>query len=101
VGWDWNQENKCIDLFAYCYIEGKRTIELLCSCETGMPVEIYIDCSQLSYNIRIVNRYNAAKPTSSFSINRPKIRGIAYLLGFYFGGNQVAPHDMSTFMEQR
>src|SRR6478735_401095 len=25
VGWDWNQEHKCIDLFAYCYIEGKRT----------------------------------------------------------------------------
>lgn len=100
VGWEWDSEKKVVSLFAYAYVEGERIIKELIPALLGIPFDIEIFASDSSYFVGVSMTINGQKQTRSISIDRKKKRGIAYLLGPYFGGNRIAPHDITLFLSE-
>lgn len=91
-GWTSDPKNKnIINIFAYQYVEGKRHDEWIC--DVQVCEEVYFSISiyatkDLSFAIMTVN-----DESLYLNINK-KPWSWKYKLFPYFGGNQVAPHNM-------
>lgn len=86
-GWRWNEQVNRLEIRAYSYAKGKRLSEFM----------DYIDLNKdYGYEIKVVGS------TYEFYFNNKKIvhprgcngMGRGYKLYPYFGGDEVAPHDM-------
>jgi hypothetical protein len=91
-GWRWL--NNGLDIMAYVYKDGHRIIEKIGVAKIGQ--ENY-------YNIQITNDFY----TFNFNDNRISIprgqtcdQGAYYLLFHYFGGDEVAPHNISIYIKR-
>jgi hypothetical protein len=92
VGWVWN--GQAIELHAYCYTDSVRKSSLLGTVKIGSPCELSIKPSAGKYVFTL-------NGTTSVTMNRgctsSTISG--YQLYPYFGGDEVAPHDVYIYIK--
>lgn len=91
-GWRYASGNY-VDIFAYFYIEGKREWQLIGMVEINVANTFVITAGQSSHSFQVLGKgINCRVPLKS--------KGIGYLLGPYFGGNEVAPHDIEIVIDR-
>jgi hypothetical protein len=92
-GWRYWTERKEIELSAYCYVNGRRVIQHICFCEIGKEYMLMLNATSICYHLHAYER-NSTTALGMVTIGHSHDRKLAYRLGCYFGGNQVAPHDV-------
>lgn len=91
-GWRYDPASGLIILSAYCYIRGERVIKDLArtGCREPLIYTIYEEANNY--------RFGIMTPAGDTLCNEwvPKFhkKKFSFPLGFYFGGNQPAPHQM-------
>ncbi len=92
-GWRYWADRKQIELWAYCYVNGRREIKQLCFCEIGKEYRLRLQVLALSYYFDV---YEPSSVTAAgiVTIEHNHSKKFKYRLGAYFGGNQVSPRDM-------
>jgi hypothetical protein len=90
-GWVWN--GRAIELHAYCYTEGSRVSKSLGTVSIGQETELWLVAEPGKYVFTMGGKNEVMKRTCSSE------QDAAYLLFPYFGGNEVAPHDVKVFIK--
>jgi hypothetical protein len=98
-GWRYWADRKAIELWAYCYVNGRREIKQICFCEIGKVYRIRLQVLAQSYYFDV---YEPDLITSSgiVTVEHYHSKKFKYRLGTFFGGNQVAPHDIKIELEK-
>lgn len=91
-GWNYAGSDD-ISIYAYWYLYGKRASKYLGYVKIGMQHTFVIMPSNNSHNLQVQGRGIAC------TVPVPGSR-YGYHLGPYFGGNQVAPHDITILMDK-
>ena len=97
-GWRYVPSLGQIELLAYCYVDGVRIIQPLCMCDIGKHYEITLMNYYRNYIFRVVNENR--ERIGDWSQAREHKKKLQYRLGLFFGGNQVAPHEMKIQIEK-
>ena len=84
-GWRWYQEN--LELFAYCYVNGKRVSELIDQIDLNRSYICEIDIQSNKYIFKVNNIVREVSRSCNGN-------GFGYKLYPYFGGDETAPHDI-------
>lgn len=92
-GWGWNQG--ALRLYGYVYNEGKPSAKELTAVPIGKEVRCAIKVTMNTYAFYINDQLAA---TLDRKANTPKASG--YLLYPYFGGDEVAPHDVNIWIKE-
>jgi len=87
-GWRWLDEN--LEIHAYVYNNGERQTEKIGTIEIGQPAEFQLTLLSNNYLFTV----NGYKPVEIDRNSKCEI-GLYYMLYPYFGGDEVAPHDIS------
>lgn len=93
-GWRYNKDTNKLILSAYCYVDGSRFIKDIC---TALPHKTYILSLSINpefYTFTVEDRDDHSF-LASYSIPKYHNKKWSFPLGFWFGGNRTAPHDMS------
>ena len=90
-GWVWN--GSVIELYAYCYAESNRNSKFLGTVAIGREVELGLAVEPGKY----VFTLNGFKEYMQRSCNDDTSE--SYQLFPYFGGDEVAPHDVRIFIK--
>ena len=91
-GWNYLKGDD-IEIYAYWYRDTARYSKHLGTVKIGMWHTYVIMPSANSHNLQVIGRgiaYTVPVPGSRYG----------YHLGPYFGGNQVAPHDVTIMMDK-
>ncbi|TGE29782.1 hypothetical protein [Hymenobacter metallicola] len=110
-GWRWNEQDQCIDLLAYCYVNGRRNwneqmeFPLVAQVKLGQKVRLTIEkCFQWSSGSSLPKYAFLAEDDGLIgcirvvdTISVPRY-GLTHSL--YFGGSQPAPHDIHIEIEK-
>ena len=91
IGWVWN--GKAIALYAYSYVNKERVIKPLINIQINEQVKCSISASGDKYYFK-VNNY-----TDSLPRHCTDYEGSRYKLYPYFGGDEMAPHDVRIKMK--
>ena len=90
IGWRWN--NNALRLYAYGYAAGKRSFEEISSVAIGATITVTIGISADKYLFSVDGKKATLPRASTDSI----VSG--YWQYPYFGGDEVAPHDISIYI---
>jgi len=93
-GWRWN--NNQLEILSYTYVNGIRDFELLSVIELNKSYRFSIQLTESNYFFKIDDVLEA----TSFERGGACSKGFYYMLFPYFGGDIVAPHDISVFMKR-
>ncbi|MCX6180493.1 MAG: hypothetical protein NT150_01010 [Bacteroidetes bacterium] len=85
IGWRWFQDS--LQLFAYVYSNGKRTITYMTSALIGKEINCSITATKDKYLFWINNVF--------YSQQRNCNENDRFMLYPFFGGNTLAPHNIS------
>jgi hypothetical protein len=96
-GWRYNPLTDLIELMAYCYDNGIRTITKICDCKVNEPYRLSIQIEAGRY-VFIVGR--GSMFIAQFPVPKSKNFKFGYKLGVYFGGNMTAPNDMAVMLNK-
>jgi hypothetical protein len=91
-GWNWN--DGALSLFAYTYNNGKRESKLLGPIKIGEEVSCSIKVAADKY----IFTHNGIVNTMPRSATTTK--AIGYKLYPYFGGDEMAPHDIFVWIKE-
>jgi len=95
IGWRYNLENREVEIFAYMYDNGQRQSILLTTYHSIDIVKFDVEmCTTNSNHVIMIDDKCLTLPISV----TPKKFG--WVLKPYFGGNRVAPHDISFEIEK-
>lgn len=92
-GWSWNQG--ALRLYSYVYNEGKVSSKELTTVPIGKEVRCSIKVTSSTYAFYVNDRLAA---TLDRKATTPKASG--YLLYPYFGGGEVAPHNVNIWIKE-
>lgn len=92
IGWRYNKDSDLIELFAYAYVDGKRLYKKLSDLKIGHTAQCDIALNDDYYFISANGGYTSINRSVNGSV------GFHYFLYPYFGGDQVAPHDIDIFL---
>jgi hypothetical protein len=98
VRFGWRAEGDKIEISAYCYKNGDRHIREMCLIDVDKPYVLEIKNTGVYYELELKDE--ASGFFSYARISKPITTEIGYNLFPYFGGNQVAPHEMTIFMRK-
>ncbi|MEP1114877.1 hypothetical protein [Ekhidna sp.] len=87
-GWRWL--NNQLEIHAYAYANGERITEYIGSVKLNEPYDYQIQLTNDAYVF-----YLEGLDPVRITRKSPCTRGLYYMLFPYFGGNEVAPHDMT------
>lgn len=93
-GWRYSIEKDRIEIFSYVYSDGIRSYQHI--------TDVAID-ETVAYSIHIYPDsyiFSVKDVTSEVERNIDQDRGLYYLLFPYFGGDQVAPHDIHIYIKE-
>lgn len=85
-GWYYEPQSDRIILAAYSYKAGNRSIKELAKMGIGEVVELGLNITERGFEYSIEGEV--------VHVEEVEVKGMAYPLGVYFGGNQKAPHTM-------
>ena len=91
IGWAWN--GQAVRLYAYAYVNGERVIKPLGDFPLNRPVTCSVAATGDQYY------FSAGTIVDSISRFCASYSGTRYKLYPYFGGNEVAPHDITIRMK--
>ena len=91
IRFGWRSFGQEIELSAYAYISGKRTIETICTVPLNTQVDLFLAVESSNYRWTVFTRNSLYRETK---IPKGEPFSVGYSLWPYFGGNQSAPHDM-------
>lgn len=92
-GWVYDREIDQIALHAYCYVNGERVIQSICSCMIGQAYDLHLKVLSTCYYLA-VHYKGDARAIGHAWVNHSHSKKLTYRLGIYFGGNRVAPHEV-------
>lgn len=92
-GWSWNKN--ALRLYGYIYNEGKVSAQELAVVEIGAEVHCAIRVVGNAYQFYVNEKLEATMPRKAAT---PKASG--YLLYPYFGGDEVAPHNVNIWIKK-
>lgn len=98
-GWRYWADRKQIELWAYCYVNGRREIKQLCFCEIGKEYRLRLQVLALSYYFDVYEP-SSVKAAGIVTVERNHHKRFKYRLGCYFGGQSRAPHDMTIELKR-
>jgi hypothetical protein len=92
-GWRYDTVKGMIEIMAYCYVNGQRVIKSICFCEIGKEYRLRLQVLAMAYYFDV---YEPSSVTAAgiVTVERNHRKHFKYRLGVWFGGNQVATHDM-------
>ena len=90
-GWAWNGAS--LEIYAYCYANGKRSSKFLNTIKIGVNNSFHISVVKGDY----VFDLNGEKTSMPRGCTGEYING--YQLYPYFGGDETAPHDIHIFIK--
>lgn len=93
VRFGWSEDDKEIAIHAYCYLNGQRTMKKIMSVPTNIAYVYDITVQDTHYDFTITDE--TGKIVGSTTTIKPKTIKWGYRLFPYFGGDNVAPHDMT------
>lgn len=91
-GWRWDLQKKKVEICAYIYDGGQRTIISLGWCTLGVKYTFDLMILQHTYLFGIQG--DDIYVTETYPLKHIPFKTIGYLLHPYFGGNQLAPHEI-------
>ena len=93
IGWRWFNEE--LQLFAYAYLEGDLRFELMGAIPLNTEIDLRIKATASAYEF-------SGTGLSSVSLARNSNCEVSenYWLWPYFGGDQVAPHDINIRLKR-
>ncbi len=94
--WRYKKEKDCIELGAYAYVNGERIMEYIGDVEIGIEANLSLSIFGDGYNFYFEQQGYSDLVTIPKTTNKK----ISYKLGLYFGGNEVAPHDMRVTIDK-
>jgi hypothetical protein len=97
IAWRYNKAVDKIELALYCYIDGERHISKF---HELFPIneKIYVIASAISTEIHSIAVINDEYCFADIQrVIKPKW---GYYLNPYFGGNEVAPHDINIWLQR-
>ena len=89
-GWLYNIQTQKIDIYAYYYINSNRHYEPLTSIAVNEDLLVTIEFLETG-KVKIT-----ANEKSCYVIGQSFNHSLKWFSGFYFGGNEVAPHTISV-----
>lgn len=95
-GWRYIIDKDVIEIMAYWYVDGERKWEHVCYCSIDKEYMFMLVMNDKGHVLLV---YDENTQLGNFTITGVKKTLIAYLLRLYFGGNQVAPHDIKVKMD--
>jgi hypothetical protein len=98
-GWRYWTERKEIELTAYCYVNGRRVIQHICFCEIGKEYALQLKVLSSSYYFAVSEKKHVDFVGTAW-IDITHSKKLQYRLGCFFGGNQVAPHEMKIELKK-
>jgi hypothetical protein len=100
-GWRYNKEKDCVDLLAYCYVDGKRqqdvmgNFSIVAQVPIGKTVSCYLVVTTEYYQFTVSDGLKKDVVT----VPHGKLPGYGMTHSLYFGGSLPAPHDMHVDMK--
>lgn len=101
-GWRYWTERKEIEISAYCYVNGQRSITHIGFCEIGKTYQIELNPLGDSYYFRcyeVCNQY--LNPNGGAVVTHGHKKKFMYRLGVFFGGNRKAPHEIKIQLSKK
>lgn len=93
-GWRYNTKTEQIEILAYCYINGRREIHPICACMIGQRYDLHLTILSTCYYLAV--HYKGDVRSIGYAwVNHSHSKKFMYRLGVFFGGNKVAPHEMT------
>lgn len=86
-GWNWY--NNAIQIYAYDYVDGQRQVKEMGPVEIGATNNFKIATSGNTYIFTLNGKEETMPRHCSGGV------GVSYKLLPYFGGNEIAPHDIT------
>jgi hypothetical protein len=96
VRFGWNYIEGKIVLYAYCYDDGKRIKSYICRVDVVDEIKLTIFVENDAYVFEVQKLKLGSR--SKVKMYKTKKFLFGYNLWPYFGGNNVAPHEMSIQM---
>lgn len=94
-GWRYDLLTDSIEVFAYAYEESKRWYQRITKVAINQSVKYCIQITDQAFYL-IVDDAQVVE----FQRTVKNKKGIYYLLFPFFGGNEVAPHDINVYVEE-
>lgn len=98
-GWRYWTERKEIELSAYCYVNGRRVIQHICFCEIGKEYHLEFNVLKNWYQFFVYHN-GELHHFGSTAVRHNHNKKLQYGLWPYFGGNQVAPHQIKIELKR-
>lgn len=95
-GWHYNYGQ--IQLFAYCYVNGKRVEVFICALDINKEYKLSILRTNKKYFFAVTGEGVMSQKT--ILLNNSKLQFSGYKLWPYFGGKNVAPHNIEILMRE-
>lgn len=86
-GWRWLDSK--LEIHAYIYVDGERITQYIGDVELNEPVDYQLQITNDHY-VFYLQGHNPVRMTRK----APCSKGLYYMLFPYFGGDEVAPHDI-------
>lgn len=98
IGWRYDNKVKRLIVSAYCYVSRQRIAVDICHAMMNKPYLITLNIEDGFYELKVVVA-DTGYLLGSTSIPYWHKKKWSFPLGFFFGGNQPAPHSMSIEMK--
>jgi hypothetical protein len=92
LGWTWN--GQAVSLYAYAYVNGERVIRPLADFPLNQPIKCSVKAAADKYY------FSAGNITDSIQRHCNGYSGMRYKLFPYFGGDELAPHDVTIMSRE-
>lgn len=100
-GWTWNNATGKVNLFAYCYVSGKRIMIQVCEAATYVKYLLSIEKKETWYSFSVHEAKNGYKICGSVDVPFAHKKTWSYRLGCFFGGQLTAPHDITIKLSKK
>ncbi len=91
-GWQWF--NNTIEIFAYCYVDGRRIEAYLGEVSIGEVADYEIEITSDAYVFTFQNKKTRIERKSQCET------GVYMMLWPFFGGQHPAPHDVNVYLKR-
>lgn len=98
-GWRYDKVKGQIEIMAYCYVKGQRVIQSLCFCDIDKEYDLFLKVLSNCYYLSVCEQ-GTPKVIGYAWVNHNHNKHFKYRLGVFFGGNQVAPHEMTIELKR-
>lgn len=100
-GWNYNAVLNSINIFYYCYVDGKRAFRQLCTIPLYTRVRMSIDVINKVYSFTVTDPKNEWRVYGGIDVPFTHTKKFGYRLGCFFGGNNPAPHDITIKISKK